>query len=200
VRVNFVLIDFENVQPESLAALDKDHFKVLMFVGASQSKVPYEVAVVMQRLGARAEYIKIAGNGPNALDFHIAYFIGHLAAANPAAHFHIISRDTGFDPLIEHLKTRKVVVTRSKAITDISSLNVTSSKSHAERLDVVVDRLQKNSAARPRTIKTLSSTVASFFQKKLAEDEIASLIKALQVKGLVAVTGTKVTYALPLGD
>jgi hypothetical protein len=33
-----VLVDYENVQPESLSALAEDHFKVVVFVGASQSK------------------------------------------------------------------------------------------------------------------------------------------------------------------
>ena len=35
----------------------------------------------MQRLGpARAEYVEISGNGPNALDFHIAYYIALTGA------------------------------------------------------------------------------------------------------------------------
>lgn len=195
--VNVVLIDFESVQPESLAALDKDHFKVLVFVGDSQFKVPFEVAATMQRLGARAEYIKIAGNGPNALDFHIAYYIGQLAAADPSACFCIISKDTGFDPLIQHLKTRKIVVTRSKTIDDILSLNVPSQKGHEERLGMVIDRLQKYGPAKPRTLKTLSSTVSAQFQKTLPEAEVASLLRALEAKGLISVTNNKVTYALP---
>ena len=40
MRTNYVLIDFENVQPESLVGLQQDHFKVLVFVGANQTKVP----------------------------------------------------------------------------------------------------------------------------------------------------------------
>jgi len=41
MRINYVLIDFENVQPESLAVLQQDHFKVMVFVGANQTKVPF---------------------------------------------------------------------------------------------------------------------------------------------------------------
>lgn len=53
LRTNYVLIDFENVQPAQLAALDQDHFKVMLFVGAHQAKLPYEVAAAIQRLGSR---------------------------------------------------------------------------------------------------------------------------------------------------
>lgn len=34
-RTNYVLIDFENVQPEAMSMLDHEHFKVLVFVGAT---------------------------------------------------------------------------------------------------------------------------------------------------------------------
>jgi hypothetical protein len=80
MRTNHVLVDYENVQPKSLAALVGDQpFKVLLFVGASQAKVSFEVAGSMQALGSNASYIKISGNGPNALDFHVAYYIGRIA-------------------------------------------------------------------------------------------------------------------------
>ena len=113
MRTHYVLIDYENVQPSSLAELDAEHIRVLLFVGASQNKLTFDIAVAVQKLGRRAEYIKIAGNGSNALDFHIAFHIGHLAAQDPTAFFYIISKDTGFDPLIQHLKERKVRALRS---------------------------------------------------------------------------------------
>ena len=45
----------------------------MVFVGANQRRVPFDMASAIQRMGDKAEYIKISGNGPNALDFHIAY-------------------------------------------------------------------------------------------------------------------------------
>ena len=108
MAVNYVLIDFENVQPRNLEILRHHSFRVLVFVGANQSKVPIDLATAMQALGASAQYVKIEGSGKNALDFHIAYYIGEFAAKEPGAHFHIISRDSGFDPLIRHLKNKKI--------------------------------------------------------------------------------------------
>ena len=116
MRPNIVLIDFESVQPASLAALAADHFRVKVFVGATQSKLPFDLVTATQQMGNRAEYIKIAGVGPNALDFHIAYYIGRLAAHEPEAFFHIISKDTGFDPLIQHLKDNKIFCGRWQAL------------------------------------------------------------------------------------
>jgi hypothetical protein len=67
----------------------------------------------------------------------------------------------------------------------------------AQRLALVVDNLHKRGAARPCTIKTLSSTIGAMFQKKLTEQEVASLLGKLQAEGIVSVSGTKVSYALP---
>jgi hypothetical protein len=119
MTTQYVLVDFENVQPRNVGLLRGGPFRIKVFVGASQSKVSFDTAQVLQSFGPDAEYIQITGNGPNALDFHIAYYIGELAAKHPEATFHIISRDTGFDPLIKHLKARGIDCKRSVAITDI---------------------------------------------------------------------------------
>ena len=197
MRTNYVLIDFENVQPESLDQLVQDHFKVFVFVGANQSKLPFEIAMSLQRMGCRAEYIKISGNGSDALDFHIAYYVGQLVAADPSGYFHILSKDAGFDPLIHHLKTKKVLAGRVKAISDIPIVNVSISRSPAERINLILAKLRQLKAAKPRTVKALSSTIGALFQKQLSENEVSGLVEELAKKGYLIVSSTKVTYALP---
>jgi len=196
MRNNIVLIDFENVQPLALDALAQPHFRVLVFVGANQTKVPFDTAAAVQKLGAQAEYVKIAGNGPNALDFHIAYYIGALSATDPNACFHIVSKDAGFDPLIQHLKTRKVRAGRVTEIADIPAVKAAQSKTPEERMQIVLDRLAQPNAPKPRTVKTLSNSIASYLQKQATEEEIAALVQALVASGAISMVGTKVNYAL----
>lgn len=197
VKTNYVLIDYENVQPEAMAVLAQEHFKVIVFVGANQAKVTFEVASALQQMGDRAEYVKITGNGSNALDFHIAFYIGVLAGIEPDAYFHIVSKDTGFDPLIQHLKAKKILACRSKDVTDIPIVKAANSKSPAERVAVVIADLKRRGASRPRAVKTLSSTISGIFQKQISDQEVASLIAALQKQGVVTVNATKVSYSLP---
>lgn len=199
MRTNFVLIDFESVQPEALDTLRQEHCKVIVFVGASQAKVPFAVASALQRMGSKAEYVKITGNGPNALDFHIAFYIGQLAAAEPTAYFHIISKDTGFDPLIQHLKTKKIFAARSKDISEISLVKTAHAKSPEERLQIILAKLQQPQVTKPRTIKSLSSSIASHFQKQLSEEDIAGLIAGMAASRFITIAEGKVTYALPTG-
>jgi hypothetical protein len=199
MRNNIVLIDFENVQPQSLDLLAQEHFRVLVFVGASQTKLPFETAAALQKLGSRAEYVKISGNGSNALDFHIAYYIGAISATDPTAYFHIVSKDSGFDPLIQHLKTRKVFAGRVKDVGEIPLVKVSVTKTPEERVQIVLDKLAQPKITKPRTVKTLSSSIASFFQKQITDEEVSVVVEAMVAQGAITITGTKVAYATP-GD
>ena len=197
MRTNYVLIDYENVQPVDMAALDQEHFKIIVFVGANQAKVSFDIASTLQRMGAKASYVKISGNGANALDFHIAFYIGQLAATDPDAYFHIVSKDAGFDPLIAHLKGKKILASRSMDVANIPIVKVASSNTPSEKQAVIVANLQQRGASRPRTVKTLSSTINSLFQKTLPEKELTSLLESLQEQGIISIKDTKVSYALP---
>ncbi|MFM8476255.1 MAG: PIN domain-containing protein, partial [Planctomycetaceae bacterium] len=53
-----------------------------------------------------------SSGGPNALDFHIACYIGRLSVTEPESDFVIMSGDTGFDSLITHLQSLQVRVRR----------------------------------------------------------------------------------------
>jgi hypothetical protein len=197
LKTNYVLIDYENVQPQDIALLDQEHFRVLVFVGANQGKIAIDLAIALQCMGSRAEYIRVTGNGPNALDFHIAFYIGQFAASSPDAYYHIISQDTGFDPLIQHLKEKKIHVCRSKSLQEIPALRATQATSVTEKIDVIRTNLQQRGTSRPRTTTTLASTINSIFQKRLSEEEVARLIQELQKQQLVSVADTKVSYHFP---
>jgi hypothetical protein len=197
MRTNYVLIDYENVQPSSLASLDLPHVRVFVFIGASQTKVAVDLAMGLQHLGERACYVKASGNGNNALDFHISFYIGQLSEKDPGGFFHIVSKDTGFDPLIAHLKSRSIYSKRSKDISGLAFIKIGEAKSEPDRVKLVVENLRARGSSRPRTLKTLSTTVASLFQKALSHEDLEKLIKALQKSGVVTVTDSKVSYAFP---
>lgn len=196
MRTNIVFIDFESVQPESLTPLAADHFKLKVFVGATQNKLPFDLVKAMQHMGERAEYVKIAGTGPNALDFHIAYYIGRISCHEPEAFFHIISKDKGFDPLIQHLKDQKIFCGRWPSLEEIPAVKAMHVRTPDERARVFLGRLQQPNATRPRAEKTLRSSVAAHFQKQLTDAEVSAVIYALQGAGYLSIAEGKVTYSV----
>lgn len=198
-RTNYILIDYENVQPSDLAILRDGPFKVKVFLGPNQAKVPVALAAALQHLGASAEYVLLDSSGSNALDFHIAYYVGLLSAQEPAAFFHIISKDTGFDPLIKHLKTKGVFAQRSTSVSSIPYFKPNLPSTSDGQVEAVVVHLAKLKAAKPRTEKTLLSTLHALFKKELSEAQLTALFALLCKRGIVKVDGTKITYELPSG-
>lgn len=122
--MNFVLVDYENVQPKDIDLLKNKPFNVKVFLGPHQSRIPVALAASLQSLGNNAEYITLEVAGKNAIDFHIAYYIGALSAVKPTAFFYIISKDTGFDPLLKYLVGKKIFAKRVACIADIFSAGV----------------------------------------------------------------------------
>lgn len=196
MRTNFVLIDSENVWPDSIYKLRHEHFRVVVFVGANQKRIDVAVAKAVQALGANGEYVQISGNGPNALDFHIAYYIGRYSHEYPNSYFHIISKDTGFDPLIKHLIEKAVPCARWESVSEIPLLKSADSLSPMQRAaDFFEKRIAQSSGNRPAKVKTLQSTIAAHFHKLLSPEEVGSVIEALQAAGHIEVNGQKITYA-----
>lgn len=198
MTTNFVLIDYENVQPTDLALLRDGTFKVKLFLGANQAKIPVALAAAVHTLGPDAEYVLLESAGSNALDFHIAYYIGVLSVQEPAARFHIISKDTGFDPLIKHLKLRGVVAQRCPTIASIPSVKPAVAFTGDPQLELAIAHLRKLKAAKPRTEKTLRSTLHALFRRELSAEQLSALFAALRKRGVIAVSGTKVTYDVPV--
>lgn len=197
MKINYVLIDYENVQPKNLASLAEDHFRVKVFVGANQTKVPIELAEAMQALGQRAEYVRISGAGSNALDFHIAYYIGRLAVDEPKAFFHIISRDTGFDPLIAHLKSKGILANRSATLDGIPLLKGLAEASKDDQVEAVVAKLKGMPKSRPQRERTLRAMISAWFDKKLEESALDRIVAELVRRKFIVLDGVKVSYALP---
>ena len=127
----------------------------------------------------------------------MAFYVGELVAKDPEAYFHIISKDTGFDPLTKHLKARKIRIQREKDLAEIPVLRMSAATSDDEKLAAIVKNLAGRGHSRPRKVKTLANTINTLFTKKLEEAELMSLINELQKKRYIRVSEGNVSYKLP---
>lgn len=196
MKTNYILVDYENVQPDALPKGGEIPLQVYMFVGDRQNKIPFKLAESLQAMGANASYVKIEGNGSNALDFHIAYYIGKLAERDSNAYFHIVSKDKGFDPLIRYLKKNKIFAQRVTSISDIAILNTPPAVSLPQKAEYVVTRLKGMGNSKPRRIKTLGSSINSMFLTSLKENDIQKIIKKLSDDNTITFNDQVVSYHL----
>ena len=209
VKTNYILVDYENVQVQSLDLLTGEQFQVRVFLGPNNTKLPVELVVAMQRLGNRGEYIILETPGSNALDFHIAYYLGVLTEADPSGFFHIISKDTGFDSLIQHIRSRNILITRSAAIEEMPCFKTASAtpppqgkqvkptSSTEELLRLVVDDLLRRKDSKPRSPTTLRSTIHARCGKDLPAAQIDAVLEALVKRGYVNINSEQVSYTFP---
>ena len=194
MRTNFVLIDSENVKPEYIEKLNHEHFRVVVFVGTNMKRLDFPIANALQSLGSNGSYVQISGHGTDALDFHIAYYIGKLAAAHQDSYFHIISNDKGFDPLIKHLRDQKIFCARWPSVLEIPLVKSTNKIHPRQRAADFYEKRIAFAKAPPATVTSLQSEIHSYFHKMLSGEEVAEVVASLTAGGHVVVNGKKVAY------
>lgn len=194
MKTKYVLIDFENVQPKDLAGLKGHPCKVLVFVGAKQAKVPIELAASLQAMGDGGSYVQISGNGKNALDFHIAFYLGQFAERDPAGDYVVVSKDTGFDPLIAHLRSNGLSARRVPSFKGVTAPTRNGSNATPDKLAMIVANLKRRRGALPRRHSTLANTIDTLFGKRLETAQIGSLIAALETRGEIELNDGRVSY------
>ena len=224
--VNHIFVDYENIQAIDTAVIGNKTVHLTLLLGARQTKLD---ALLVEKLllhAATVELIRLQSSGRNALDFALAYYIGRAVAADPAGYFHIISKDTGYDPLIEHLRSKHIRIHRH---TDFAALTFSapakrpavtpkptpppaiskpkpvpkpkvqaSVKVVEDDLEKrVLDHLRKPTATRPRTKTKLASFLVAHLGHNITEGEALTLIENLGQAGHLFIDDKdKVTYHL----
>jgi len=195
MKTQVILVDWENVQPELLPALNLEGTRVLVFIGPHQNKLPFAVVQAVQKLGQRAQYVQVSQQGNDALDMHIAFYMGRLVAELHDVYFHVIAKDRDYDPLIAHLKELKVGAAKWHDLASIPILKRASATTLKEQIEATKDWLMERKANRPKTLKTLTNSLkTSAFAGRLTDQEIGTLLSGLQEKKLVTVQGQKIEY------
>lgn len=98
-----VLVDFENVQPsfEDLLRLAPGLSSLWLFHGPHQTKLAQQFKAEHDHV----TLVPISKTGKNALDFHLSFYLGYVAARHPDAKLVVVANDKGYDPMILHAST-----------------------------------------------------------------------------------------------
>ena len=183
--MNYVFVDYENVHAVDLALIGAQSVQLTLLLGARQTKLDVDLVEKILTHASTVHLVRLNSSGRNASDLALAYYVGRAAQADPNGHFHIVSKDTGFDPLIEHLRTRKIHAVRH---TDYSTLDFSAPPKARvagpeDLLPRVIAHLQKHSDNRPKRAKTLASHLLAFCGKSATGLDVAALIAKLQKAG-----------------
>jgi hypothetical protein len=195
--MNHVFVDFENVHEVDPAVIGAKSVSLTLLVGARQTRLDAAVVEKLMEHAATVQLVRLTSSGRNALDFALAYYMGRAVMADPTGHFHIVSKDTGFEPLIEHLRSRHIHAYRHDGFAALSSPAAAKPPSAPPQdlADRALEHLRKQAPNRPKRKKTLISHLRAFCGKAATEADVMSLIESLGKAGHLTI-GDKdaVTY------
>jgi hypothetical protein len=110
MKEQHLLVDFENVQPgmEDLLKIAPQLTDVWLFHGPNQTKRAEQLKAVHERV----TLVPHSGKGKNALDFHLTFYLGYVAAKHPDATLLVVANDKGYDSMLGHAELLGFTATR----------------------------------------------------------------------------------------
>jgi hypothetical protein len=199
--MNHVFVDFENVHEVDPALIGAKSVSLTLLLGARQTKLDVALVEKLMEHADTVQLVRLTSSGRNALDFALAYYLGRAVMTDPTGHFHIVSRDTGFDPLIEHLRSRHIHAGRHNTFAPLTAparAPAPAKPPSAPPEDLLTrasEHLRKLVTNRPKRKKTLISHLRARFDKTATDATMLDLVARLEKAGRLTI-GAKdaVTY------
>ncbi len=215
--VNHVLVDFENVQEIDFSVIGAQAVRFTLLIGARQTKLDTALVEKLLQHAGSVQLVRLMSSGRNALDFSLAYYLGRAVAADPTGHFSIISKDTGYDALVLHLRSKQIQVRRLVDFTSLSGSGLAKGvrlaaaaspvpvptkiaaqpkpkkapKVIAPALDEqaghILEHLREHPKSRPSREKSLIKYILSNSGNKILATEVPGVIETLHQAGHIVV-------------
>ena len=188
--MNYVFVDFENVQQMDLARECEFPMSLVLMVGEKQKSLKMDLVVPLLAKAADVQLIRLTVSGRNALDFALAYHLGRVMADNPSGYFHIVSKDRDFDALVKHVKGQGHRIWRHDTFEELPFLSRAEpgGKTPTEPAEFLrrdkfvefVENLESNAANRPKRAEALHAALKTHLGGSARDDEVASALAELK--------------------
>ena len=117
-KKHLYLVDFENTNKDGLYGLDtlneNDH--VIIFFGSHDKTVPIDCHKMIMNTKAIVNEMQMDKTDKNYLDFQLATYCGYLIGTHEYLDVTVVSKDTGFDSLVDFWRKRQVSIRRITSI------------------------------------------------------------------------------------
>ncbi|MEQ4763160.1 PIN domain-containing protein [Klebsiella aerogenes] len=184
------LIDCENTG--SLEGINLSGYeRVIIFTGPQQEFVRFPAATLSGEI--RIQVIQVPAVAKNNVDFHLVLMLGQLSISMPPeAGFHVISRDKGYDGVINQLRQsgRRCQRVEPEIVPDDNTV-----VSWVER---IVSRARSKPANLPATPKTLDNYLKSATGQRGDEHLIRDIRNELVSRRMVRVYEKTVIWSISM--
>lgn len=191
------LVDYENVSDAGLVGVNQlsANDLVYIFYGPLIKSIAYESHIAITASAANIEHMKSEKTAKNYLDFQLTTYLGYKLGKNSYSEIYVISKDSGFDAVVDFWSQRgysikrqeAIVVTKksAKAQADNKASNKTSgtnNKTNSKSKKVTA----KSSAENKSNTKSIKSKSTAKQQPKKAKASSQSAVTDKQKKEIRA--------------
>lgn len=175
-----IFVDFENFT-KIIDDIKKKDAKIVVLAGLKQADKPFAYAKELLDSVSSVELLKVKGEGKDALDFFIAYYLGVYTSRNKELKFTICSNDKGYDPLIKHLCDNKIIIKRLEFRNEpkVKAIQKPQEQSNLFEADKdyknAFNSINKMRGNKPRTLKRFESNLKSLY-KTIEPEKINKII------------------------
>lgn len=112
--MNYYFVDYENVKDEGLGGVEflDENDRVIVFYSQQACNLSFERHLEIMKSPAAFEYLRIGRTGKNYLDFQLSTYLGYLIASEEPEQIVIVTRDTGYDSVVDFWRARDVRIVR----------------------------------------------------------------------------------------
>lgn len=167
------LVDYENVNKDGLNGIGKldSNNSVYIFYSEKADSMTFGLHRRLMETKANVEFFKVTVGTKNSLDFQLVSFLGYKIAKNEEENYVIVSKDTGYNSVVEFWSRKKISISRWESIkcdtqhsTEILLEKVT---------DALGSELSKYAQCACKAIQSSSSKleVNNYLSKNLPQDD-----------------------------
>ena len=121
---NFFLVDYENVKLDGFNGIEnrKKTDSICIFYSMNADKMSFDIHAILSNTKAAVSMQKVRVGYKNALDFQLSSFLGYAISqcaenCKKKVKFYIVTKDTGFNCLMDYWKKQGVDVYIVKSLT-----------------------------------------------------------------------------------
>ena len=162
------LIDFENVANNGFDGLPelRPTDELLIFYSEQHSTISIPVHQALEKSQVKKTYMPIKSGGKNALDFQLVTWLGFEISQNDKEHFVIISKDTGFDVVVDFWKKRGINVSRNRSLQGTKAFITKVKKSKSKDSKEVKEKDAKEKESNESKTRKKNSDKAAKVEKR----------------------------------
>ncbi len=187
------LVDYENVSLSGLAGIEKlgEEDKVVVFVGNNLGSIPFEWHIRIADSRPEVKYIRCGKVSKNYLDFQLATFCGYLMAGLENDKVYVVSKDKGYDSVVDFWTENKpdVGVKRVESIDESLGilLNKEKNQSQRQRRSGTRTRGRRNNNNRQSYSAEVPAEIPAEENKAVAVEAVETPVEETKIEAVEAV-------------